>query len=39
MLGGPAKIRFEQLLLNRFARLPQVTIAKLRGHVLAAAPS
>jgi enoyl-CoA hydratase/carnithine racemase len=34
MLGGPAKIRFEQLLLNRFARLPQVTIAKLRGHVL-----
>ena len=33
-VGGVAKIRFEQHLLNRLAGLPQVVIAQLRGHVL-----
>jgi enoyl-CoA hydratase/carnithine racemase len=32
--GGVAKIRFEQHLYNRLGQLPQVTIARLHGHVL-----
>lgn len=32
--GGVAKIRFEQMLLNRIATLPCVTIAKIRGITL-----
>lgn len=34
LIGGLAKIRFEQFLLERLELLPQLTIAKLRGHVL-----
>jgi enoyl-CoA hydratase/carnithine racemase len=34
ILGGLEKIRFEQFLIERLEHLPQVTIAKLRGHVL-----
>jgi enoyl-CoA hydratase/carnithine racemase len=34
MVGGLEKIRFEQFLIGRLEALPQVTIAKLRGHVL-----
>jgi enoyl-CoA hydratase/carnithine racemase len=33
-LGGVAKIRFEQYLLDRIALLPQVVIAKVRGFAL-----
>jgi enoyl-CoA hydratase/carnithine racemase len=33
-LGGVAKIRFEQYLLDHLAALPQVVVAKLRGFVL-----
>ena len=33
-LGGVAKIRFEQYLLDTIAGLPQVVIAKLRGFAL-----
>lgn len=33
-LGGIAKIRFEQYLLNHLAALPQVVVCKLRGLVL-----
>jgi enoyl-CoA hydratase len=33
-IGGVAKIRFEQHLLNRLAGLPQVTVAMLNGYVL-----
>ncbi|OCK59884.1 enoyl-CoA hydratase/isomerase family protein [Bradyrhizobium sp. LMTR 3] len=33
-LGGVAKIRFEQYLLDHLAGLPQVIVAKLRGFVL-----
>jgi enoyl-CoA hydratase/carnithine racemase len=33
-LGGVAKIRFEQYLLDRIARLPQVVIAKIGGLTL-----
>lgn len=32
--GGVAKIRFEQMLLDRIAGLPAVTIAKVRGMAL-----
>lgn len=34
IVGGLEKIRFEQFLLERLELLPQMTIAKLRGHVL-----
>lgn len=34
IVGGLEKIRFEQFLLERLEMLPQITIAKLRGHVL-----
>ncbi|WP_102960493.1 enoyl-CoA hydratase/isomerase family protein [Mangrovicella endophytica] len=33
-IGGIAKIRFEQYLLDRLAALPQVTIAKIGGYAL-----
>jgi enoyl-CoA hydratase len=33
-LGGVAKIRFEQHLLNKLAALPQITIAKVTGMTL-----
>ena len=33
-VGAVAKIRFEQYLLDRVATLPQLTVAKLNGHVL-----
>lgn len=34
MLGGLEKIRFEQFLIERIEQLPQLTVVKLRGHVL-----
>jgi len=34
LVGGLQKIRFEQFLIERLERLSQITIAKLRGHVL-----
>lgn len=34
MLGGLEKIRFEQFLIERLEGLSQITIAKLKGHVL-----
>lgn len=34
MLGGLEKIWFEQFLIEHIEQLPQITIAKLRGHVL-----
>ena len=33
-VGAVNKIRFEQYLLDRLTALPQLTIAKLKGHVL-----
>jgi enoyl-CoA hydratase/carnithine racemase len=33
-MGGLAKIRFEQYILDRLAQLRQISIAQLRGHVL-----
>jgi enoyl-CoA hydratase/carnithine racemase len=34
LIGGLAKIRFEQYLLDRLAQLHQISIVGLRGHVL-----
>ena len=33
-MGGLAKIRFEQYILDRLAQLRQISIVQLRGHVL-----